>query len=164
MTLLMVTFGTCFISALVPVVNAEAYLIGLGALAHSPQLWLLTAVAAAGQMCGKLIFYYAGRGGLEWSWLKKRIESGRWQEQLLKWRERVGRRRAAPLLLVGASATVGLPPFAVVSMLAGVLKVSPVIFLLTGFAGRFARFAVFVFAAGAVVDRLSWCIPRLAGL
>jgi hypothetical protein len=58
MTVLLVNvnFAVCLVSALVPVVNAEAYLAGLGVLDQPAGIWLIAVVAAAGQTAGKVAF------------------------------------------------------------------------------------------------------------
>ena len=141
MTLLASTFGICFVSALIPLVNAEAYLGGVGALSEDPRVWALALVAGLGQMAGKLLWYLLGRNSLSWGWVRRKTESPKWQARLETWQRRT---RGSPWL-VGAvvllSAAVGLPPFAVVAVLAGQLRMPLGLFFLTGLAGRVARFA-----------------------
>jgi membrane protein YqaA with SNARE-associated domain len=57
----------------------------------------------------------------------------------------LGRRSAALLLLT--SAGIGLPPFYVVTLAAGALRVSPALFVITGTFGTVARYAVIVWGA-----------------
>ena len=67
--------GVSFASALVPLVNIEVYLIGLGTIASSGNVWLLATVAGVGQMAGKLVWYYLGANALRWGWIRKKAEA-----------------------------------------------------------------------------------------
>ena len=56
------TLALSFVSAIIPWVNAEAIVIALRAIAHSPaQLAGLVVVVTVGQMAGKCVVYFAGR-------------------------------------------------------------------------------------------------------
>lgn len=144
------TFAYCIVSALLPFVNAEAYLVGVAALTRPPSVWLLALVAAAGQMVGKLLFYYAGRGALRLPrLLQRKQKQGRWAARLRGWRQRA---EAKPLFgagLVLVSALAGLPPFAAVSVLAGVVRLPVWVFAPLGLAGRYGRFLVLLLAPSA---------------
>jgi membrane protein YqaA with SNARE-associated domain len=136
--------GIAVLSALVPVVNIEAYLIGRGAVAAVGNVWLLSGVAAVGQMLGKLVWYYLGANALRWSWVRRKVEKPKAQARLELWRRRTHQNAwlAGGLTLV--SAFSGFPPFAIVAVLAGQLRVSVVLFLVTGTVGRWLRFAAFL--------------------
>lgn len=144
------TFGYCIVSALLPFVNAEAYLLGVAALTRPPNVWLLAFVAAAGQMVGKTLYYYAGRGSLQLPRLMRRKQRpGRWATRIAGWRDRA---EGSPLFgagLVLLSAFVGLPPFAAVSVLAGVVRLPVWIFVPLGLVGRYGRFLVCLLLPGA---------------
>ena len=137
---LLSTFGFCILSALIPVLNAEVYLAALAA-SQSPPLWPMAIVAAAGQMIGKIIYYYLGKSSLEWQWVKKRTDTPRFQTGLERWRSRLDHRPWVAALFVFVSASVGIPPFAIVAVLAGTLRMSLTMFVLVGFLGRVLRFA-----------------------
>ena len=143
---LLSTFGFCVLSALVPVFNAEVYLAALAA-SESPPVWPMALVAAAGQMIGKIVYYVLGKSSLEWRWIKKRTDSPKFQAGLELWRVRLEHKPWIAALLVLASASLGIPPFAVVAVLAGTLRMSPTMFILVGFAGRLIRFASILGAA-----------------
>lgn len=143
------TYVTCVVSAFVPIVNAEAYLLGLTLTSEGPSVWLLALAAALGQMTGKLVFYYIGRGALTLPRLaRKGRDAGRWQRRLDAWRDKAARRPVWALGMVGLSAFVGLPPFAVVSVLAGTLPLHVVRFALVGLVGRYGRFALLLALPG----------------
>jgi membrane protein YqaA with SNARE-associated domain len=152
------TVGYSMVSALVPVVNAELFLVGL--MTRQPQLawWLVGLAAAAGQMLGKLVYYYAGRGAL---WLPARLRrrserqsAGRWSRRL-DWFQQTCLDR--PLWTIGvllASASIGLPPYLAIALLAGVGRVPLPTFLITGLVGRFARFGAI--AASPALVTIWW--------
>lgn len=141
-----------FVSALVPVVNLEVYLGGMALLGASGSWWEvagLAAVAAVGQLAGKTLFYLAGRGVIT---LPRRIRvptghtgadprRARIAERMSRWQRRLQERPWLSAGLVGASASVGLPPFALVSVAAGSLRIPLPVFVLAGMAGRWVRFA-----------------------
>lgn len=146
------TLGVCLLSALVPVVNAEFYLVGL--VTQQPQLawWLVGLTAAVGQMAGKLVFYYAGRGSLR---LPARLQRksdparrGRWSDRLDRFQETC---RVRPVWTAGVLVTaagVGLPPFAATSFVAGAAHIPVGTFVVTGLVGRFVRFSAIAVSPG----------------
>jgi len=154
--------AVAFVSALVPVVNLEIYLGGMALLGHSLGAWELAAlagIAAVGHIVGKTLFYFGGRGVLtatRWhrvaptgvpdgsgSTRRTRVagRKTRIAARLSRWEERVRERPRLAVVLVGTSSCLGLPPFALVSVAAGTLRVPLPVFLLAGLAGRWARFA-----------------------
>lgn len=149
MTVYLATVGYCVLSALVPIVNAEAYLVALAALADPPDVWILAGCAASGQMVGKCIYYLVGRGALRLPRLLRRKEQpGRWARRLEAWREKAERRPVYAAGLVLFSAFVGLPPFAAMAVLCGVIRLSPWLFVPLGLAGRYGRFAALLAVPG----------------
>lgn len=149
---LALTLGVCLISALVPMINAELYLVVL--VTQQPQLpwWLVGLAAAVGQMAGKLVFYYAGRGSL---WLPARLRRcadpdrrRRWSARMTRFQQTCRNRPVctASVLLVAAAA--GLPPLAATSFVAGMARISLVTFMVTGLVGRFARFSAVAASPG----------------
>lgn len=149
---LAVTVGYAVASALIPVVNAELYIVAL--MTQQPQLpwWAVGLAAAAGQMVGKVLYYFAGRGTLTLpARLHRRTErsgDGRWASRLDRFQETCQQRPVwtAGVLLVSAS--VGLPPYLAIAVLAGAGRVPLVTFLLTGMVGRFARFGAIAASPG----------------
>ncbi|MGH4017368.1 MAG: VTT domain-containing protein [Gammaproteobacteria bacterium] len=145
-----VTVGVCLVSALLPVVNAEIYLVGL--VTQQPQLpwWLVGLAAAVGQLAGKLVFFYAGRGSLRLPARLRRTSQrhGRWSARLARFQQTCRDRPVwtASMLLIAAG--VGIPPFAATSFVAGVARISLGMFLATGLAGRFARFGAIAASPG----------------
>lgn len=143
-------------SALVPVVSIEAYLVGLGALSQGWTVVLAVLAATAGHVLGKVLFYALGRG-----WLLGRLRarvSRRAHVPAAAGPDRPEPRQgpAAGLLaridglgghpwpLAGAgllSAVVGIPPFAVVAVLLGRLRLPLGAFLAVTVVGRLVRFS-----------------------
>lgn len=133
------TFGIFAVSSVVPLLNAELYLIGAAALSPRPLLVPILLAATVGQMLGKVAIYYAARGALH-------IRSERLQRRIAAVRERyAGRTEIGDLVLLG-SAAIGLPPFYVTSIAAGLLRVPVGRFVLLGFVGRLTRFSVLIIA------------------
>lgn len=146
------TVGVGVVSAVFPLVNMEVYVVGV-ALAQQDAHWSLLGIAAAvGQMIGKMVFYLAGRGGFQLSArLRRKTDSarvGRWAARVQRFRDTCARRPmlAAGVLLISASS--GLPPFAVMSFVAGTAGVRPTTFIVTGLVGRTARFALLAASPG----------------
>lgn len=134
--------GLGFGSALLPLINAEAYVLLVSAHRPTPALLALTVLGlAAGQTLGKVLLFESGRRARLPNWLrgrrKPREPSPRWARvsELMR-RPRTG----VPLVL--ASAAVGLPPLAVVSVVAGASGQRRATFAALCFAGRLMRFAV----------------------
>lgn len=136
------TAGVCLVSALLPVVNAEIFLVGL--VTQQPQLpwWLVGLAAAVGQLAGKLVFYYAGRGSLRLPARLRRASArrGRWSAWLARFQQTCRNRPGWTAGVLVIAAAIGLPPFAATSFVAGVGRVPLGVFLATGLVGRFARF------------------------
>jgi membrane protein YqaA with SNARE-associated domain len=146
--------GVGIASALLPLVNIEAYLGVRGSLADRPGIWLLALVAAVGQMAGKVVWYYLGASALSWGWVRRKVETPKAQARLEKWRARVHERPAFTGALTFGSALVGVPPFAVLAVLAGQLRMSLLLFFALGLAGRWLRFA-------AVLGGAAWLSTAL---
>ena len=128
----------CLVTAVIPVVHVEAYLVVVATQVPSWQLPWLVVIAATAQVAGKVWLFQAGRdvtGRLFRKYAARR-------EQL---RERVA---GGPVLrgaLVSTSALIGLPPFYAVSVLAGSIGIPLPEFVLYGLLGRLVRFGVLVF-------------------
>lgn len=147
---LLAVLGVGFASALVPVINIEAYLGVIAALDDPGDVWVVSLVAAVGQMAGKLIWYLLGKSSLDWGWVRRRLDKPKQQARLERWRSRTDERPVLAGALVLVSALVGFPPFAIVAVVAGQLRMNLVLFLSLGLVGRWLRFA----AVLGGVDRL----------
>jgi membrane protein YqaA with SNARE-associated domain len=131
------TYVVCLLSGFVPIVNTEAYLLSVSAFASFRTAVPLTAAAALGQMTSKAVMYLAGRGVLH-------LPLGRYQDKLAAARAKLDGHRGRTGAFVFASAFSGFPPFYVVSVLAGTLRLHFGGFFAAGASGRFLRFGLCV--------------------
>ena len=131
-------FALAVASAVFPGVNAELIVLSLPAVAPSKAaLLVLLLVATAGQMTGKCFLYWAGRKG-------NRVLPDRAAKALARWRERLEARPTRAVVLVLVSSIVGLPPFYIMTLLAGALRMNFLVYLTAGTAGRLVRFGALV--------------------
>ena len=142
--------GLGFLSALVPLVNIEVILAARAAAVATGGLWTLSFAAALGQMFGKVVWYYLGANALNWGWVRRKVETPKAQAKLELWRRRTQDRPLVGAALLFASALSGFPPFAIVAVLAGQLRMNIPIFLGVGFVGRTLRFAAFLGGGGVL--------------
>jgi membrane protein YqaA with SNARE-associated domain len=148
------TLGYGLASALVPVVNAEAYALLAGH--RTGHAVLVVVVLAFGQTAGKLLLFEAARRGTGplHRKLARRKRSGRARAVAARWAGRLrrwlsSRRTGLPTVLV--SAAVGVPPLAVVSLAAGSADLRHWEFATACFAGRLLRFAALVLPGALVL-------------
>jgi membrane protein YqaA with SNARE-associated domain len=123
-----------FVSAVFPLVNAELAVVSLAAALPHPNILLLVSVATCAQMAGKSTMYWVGRRG-------SRAGGGRYAQAIERWGHRFRGSRKSVGTLVFLSSASGLPPFYVISTLAGAFRTSFLVFILVGTAGRFIRYA-----------------------
>lgn len=131
------TFGVAVLSAVIPVVNIEIYLLGASALAGREMVIPLIVAGTLGQVIGKIALYYAGTGALK-------IPGKRLQAALQKMNTQMQERPRMGGALVFASATLGLPPYYLVTLAAGAAKMNLPMFLAVSLVGRLIRFAIVV--------------------
>ena len=140
MKLVIGTFLFSVASALLPILNVEAYLAAVALKAHNLSDWQLAAVGGGGQSVGKIFWYLAGIHSLKIRWIRQKMDTEKWQISYEKWHERiVGRPLFAGAISFG-SAVTGFPPLAVIAVLAGTLRMNFTIFMVTVFVGRTIRF------------------------
>ena len=146
--------GVAFASALVPLVNIEAYLGVRGSVGSIDNVWVLGLAAGFGQMVGKVVWYYLGASSLHWGWVRRRMETPKAQARLETWRLRTHERPVLAGALVFGSAFSGFPPFAILSVLAGQLRMQLALFFGLGLAGRWLRFTAVLGGAGWLAQLL----------
>ncbi len=140
------------VSALVPLVNAEAYVLVAVARTNVAFSLAVALALAAGQTVGKLLLFEVARRGS--GRLHARL-CGRGEGRAERWRGRVCglmARRRTGLPTVLASATVGLPPLALVSLVAGASEQRRFEFGAVCLVGRTARFAALVVPAALALS------------
>jgi membrane protein YqaA with SNARE-associated domain len=122
-------------TAIIPIFNAELFIIFLGTVASRRTLPMLVVVFSVAHMVGKTVLYLAGRlaDRLPEGWLRRKVDRAR------PWIEKHDRVGGAMLL---ASGLIGFPPFYLVTIAAGVVRMHFVTFFASGLVGRLARFAV----------------------
>lgn len=137
-------FGFAALSGVIPLLNAEVYLVGaVLVMGKLPAAVALGVVVAAGQMVAKAGIYHAVHGATNLAGRRKHARGLERARALAeRWRDR-------ELALVFVSSSVGLPPFYVVSILAGALEVPFKKFMALGFVGRSIRFVAIAVAAAA---------------
>jgi membrane protein YqaA with SNARE-associated domain len=136
--LYLTTYIVGVISGFIPVVNLEVYLVWVAALTPRSQAVAITGLATIGQMTAKTLMYLAGAGVLKISVRKPGKKLQAVQMKMAQWQHKLG-------LFLFSSASLGVPPFYVVSIASGICRVPLAVFLVWGFLGRFLRFAVTVF-------------------
>jgi membrane protein YqaA with SNARE-associated domain len=150
------------LSAFLPFLPAEPYLITAVATTGAPPV-ALGAAAAAGQTAGKVLIFLGARGAIRSPWLRDRLGrrtpavSPRLGPMLARPRAAGARlvqvlerpRHATAMLLV--SAVTGVPPLLAASVYLGRTRMRPAVFAATCLLGRTIRFATIA------------VVPRLAG-
>ena len=135
-------FAASVASGLVPLVNAEVVVAAAAIAVPGSQVWLVVAVCTLGQMIAKAALYALAR------WLPRKLPA-RATRHLERAKEKTKRLEQAGWSLVLVSAIVGLPPFYVISLAAGVVRLNFAAFLVAGFAGRAIRFGILAYGAAA---------------
>jgi membrane protein YqaA with SNARE-associated domain len=135
--MLSLVFVTSFLGGFLPLINADAVLLGAALLAPRGSALPLIAVAVTGQVAGKLVFFliavYAGETALRL--LGRRAD-------------RVRSVATTPCASAGVivSAAVGLPPFFITTFLAAGARMPVLHFCGAALCGRTVRTVVLVLA------------------
>lgn len=152
MKLLLVTFGLAVASALIPIINIEAYIAGIATLVDDYGVWPVSLTAAAGQTLGKAVWYEVGNASMSWPYIQKKMAAPKWQRQYEKVKSRTDERPWVGSALLFVSATVGFPPLAIMAVLAGQLRFHRLWFYATTFVGRTLRFAAVLGGVSLLTD------------
>lgn len=131
-------FVGCAIGSVIPIVHTELLILGITAVTPGPDGIPLVFLAATGTMVGKTILYYAGRGLLKFKFRNR--------HKIDEFIAKAKRRQGVAGSVLFASAASGFPPFYVVTVASGILKLSVITFVTLGFVGRFLRFLAVVYA------------------
>jgi membrane protein YqaA with SNARE-associated domain len=131
------TYAYCVGSGFIPVMNAEVYLLAVSAASSPATIVPLIVASGLGQMTAKSVMYLAGRGVLS-------LPFGKHQERLDAAGQKLKGSKIGPGGFIFVSAFTGLPPFYVVSILAGTLRIPFFVFFFPGTVGRLIRFAIMV--------------------
>jgi membrane protein YqaA with SNARE-associated domain len=133
--LLALTLAFGMVSSVIPVFNMETYIVVAYAKSDHSALELAF-VGSLAQNIGKLVWYYVCRQSLDVPWFKRRLETPRRQAQLTRWSAYVQGRPLVSGMLTFVSALVGVPPFFVMAMVAGTLRMNVGVFFVAGLLGR----------------------------
>lgn len=149
LTVWLSTFGMAVLSAVIPIINIEIYLLGASALAPREFALPLVLAGTIGQVLGKIALYYVGTGALK-------LPGKRLKTALERAQERVKQNPRLGGALLFASASVGLPPFYLMTIVAGAARMNLLAFIVLGFLGRMIRFGVIVMAPHVVKGGWPW--------
>lgn len=145
-------FLVATLSGLIPVINIEVYLVGAVVAFDDGALVAMATAAGLGQTLGKLPYYYVGRGSLSTPWLRRRAATpGKWVFRAARWRQKAEKHPVWGMGLVALSSFASVPPFMVVSVLAGVVRMNPWWFFVITFITRTARLLIVVLAPALVL-------------
>lgn len=165
------SLGYGVLSSIVPVFNAEVYLLATQALGVTAELTAALG-AAVGQTIGKLVLLVALRHGTRMPFLQRQLDRSRqraarrsppgshlgrvrlayrrWSARLL---QLIGHSHWGPLI-VFLSAATGLPPLLAVQFIVPATKLPAWVYAVTVLVGRSILFLAIVFGASAIVTSL----------
>jgi membrane protein YqaA with SNARE-associated domain len=141
---LLATLGTAALGSVLPVVNIELYLVGTLTAVDGPVWWALALAATFGQLAGKTLFYFAGRGSFTLGARLERMTEAKSGSRRAAWLEKYHDLSAShpwwglSVLFVGA--ITGLPPFTVMCFLSGAAGVPFLGWLAVSVTGRGIHF------------------------
>jgi membrane protein YqaA with SNARE-associated domain len=147
---LLTSIGFGVVSAVVPVANAEAYVVASQVTALAGAVPIAVGVGI-GQMVGKLLLFVGVRRGREFAVFRRRRNDGpartigptraRVRALVARLLDLVGQKRwGLPIVLLAA--VVGVPPLYAVALLAGATRMPGIWFALTVLVGRITRFVL----------------------
>jgi len=125
-----------FAAGVFPLLNAEIYLAAVATQIQHHDAYLLALAAGLGQMLGKLPWYYASARSTDLPWMRKRLETGKFQASFELWRDRIHGRPWFSAGIMMSSSLFGFPPLLVMGAVAGALRMRLWIFASTIFVGR----------------------------
>ena len=155
---LLTSVGFGVVSAVVPVVNAEAYVVGSQMTAVAGAVPIAVGIGI-GQMVGKLILFLSVRQGKELSFIRHRRAQARnapvsqtrvrLRAAVARLLELVGQKRwGLPIVLLAA--VLGLPPLYAVALLAGATTMRVLWFASAVLVGRVIRFVLLALGIGGL--------------
>lgn len=138
-------FLFAMLSAVFPLASSELALVGFATAAGYgvPKLILLAVIVGLGQSTVHAMLYQSAHG-LAQAGAKRRPKL---EARIAKARELGKRWEKSELTLIALGATVGVPPQAVIALIAGAIGVRFRTFVIIDVAGRIARFTTIVLVA-----------------
>src|SRR5688500_3068263 len=143
------TFAVCVAGAIIPFVNTEIYLISAVALSPASYAMPLVVAATFGQMVGKVVMFYGGRGVVK-------MRNERVRKAVEGLRTRLDRRPVFAQALLFSSSVVGLPPLYIMAVACGTIGMGIVPFFVIGLVGRFIHFTVVALVPQLARTIFSW--------
>lgn len=132
----------CLLGGVLPWINAEVAVLGAAAVLPDQSIPLLVIACAGMQMTAKAGLYGITR------WAPHRLPEG--VSRLLGRADRYRRRPGLLAVAAFSGAAAAVPPFYLVTLACGVLRVPFALYALAGLAGTVARYGVLVWAASAL--------------
>ena len=159
---LLTSIGFGVVSAVVPIANAEAYVIASQVSAVAGSVPIAIGVGI-GQAVGKLLLFLGVRRGKDFAIFRRRREqrqrepkpTGPARAKLrtigTKLLDLVGQKRWG-LPIVGIAAIIGIPPLYAVALLAGATTMRAILFALVVMMGRITRFVLVALGISGMHD------------
>jgi membrane protein YqaA with SNARE-associated domain len=135
LALLISVFFACLLGGLVPFINTELIVLGAAAAAPTRLLVPLILIATTTQMVAKTVLYLGGRGLMRLPNRHRRFDTA------LRTAKRLEKGGSAFLFV---SAATGFPPFYMMSIASGAIRLPFTRFFVLGFIGRLVRFGAVV--------------------
>ena len=129
------TLIICFVSGFIPIINTELFLIFLSFTMPPKIIIPVIALAALGQMAAKTILFLSGRGIVKISLKKYQSKMDKVRHKMETWQSKID-------VFIFISALTSIPPFYIVSIVAGTIPLSVARFFVVGLSGRFLRFGL----------------------
>lgn len=149
---LLATMGTAALGSVFPLVNIELYLLGVISTVNGVVWWPLALAATVGQLAGKTLFFFAGRGSVtlskRFSRLTEAKQGSRWAAWLEKFHHRSEQQPwwGLGMLLIGS--ITGIPPFTLMCFVSGAAGLPLLGFLGISLVGRSVHFLLIAGAPG----------------
>ena len=135
--------ATVALGGILPWINGEVVIAGAALLTPQSGLPVLVLACAAAQMSAKAVLYGVTR------WVPERMPAR--ARKLASRVEAYRERRGLLVLAVFSGSAIALPPFYLVTLACGMLRVPFVLFAIAGFAGTISRYGLLAWFAAAVV-------------
>ncbi len=134
--------ATVALGGIFPWINGEVVIAGAALLTPQSGLPALVLACAAAQMSAKAVLYGVIR------WVPERMPAR--ARRLASRIEAYRTRRGLLVLAVFSGSAIALPPFYLVTMACGMLRVPFALFAIAGFAGTISRYGLLAWFAAAL--------------
>jgi membrane protein YqaA with SNARE-associated domain len=145
------SFLACALSGFVPLVNGEAVVVSAAVLVGRTHAALLVIACACGQMLSKVGLYGLAR------WSPSRLPPR--ARRLLVRAEKLPHVQGHAAVILLASAGIGVPPFYLVTLAAGAIRVRLELFAALGLTGTLVRYALLAWGAARLSVGAGFLLP-----